>query len=195
MDYVNPFHVLHRLESNSILKRGSKEQNDKEIKYTTSRKNICSRYESICLWESGMLHRAVGDTYELRDGQMRMAVAVGRAILGRNILLCEGATGIGKSFGYLIPAFSPNTRKIRETIEESPIRFMILTTKDPPNPSPSTWKPQTSEKRKIPTAQLKSKKPLLILEVRKLTINVDSEIYGTDHKQRTKQSCPTLAYR
>ena len=103
--------------------------------------------------EGGMLHRAVGDTYELRHGQMRMAVAVGRAILGRNVLLCEGATGIGKSFGYLIPAFSPNTRKIRETIEESPIRFMILTTKDRQNASISTskgnarrWKPQGAKK-------------------------------------------------
>ena len=77
--------------------------------------------------KGGMLHRAVGDTYELRDGQMRMAVAVGRAILGRNILLCEGATGIGKSFGYLIPAFSPNTRKIRETIEESHKPIIVST--------------------------------------------------------------------
>lgn len=77
--------------------------------------------------EGGMLHKAVGEGYELREGQMRMAVAVGRAILGRNILLCEGATGIGKSFGYLIPAFSPNTRKIRETIEEAPKPIIIST--------------------------------------------------------------------
>jgi len=37
-----------------------------------------------------------------------MAVEVARAIIGQNILLCEKATGIGKSFGYLIPAFSTN---------------------------------------------------------------------------------------
>jgi len=77
--------------------------------------------------KDGMLHRVVGEDYELREGQMRMAVAVGRAILGRNILLCEGATGIGKSFGYLIPAFSPNTRKIREMIEESPKPIILST--------------------------------------------------------------------
>lgn len=77
--------------------------------------------------QDGMLHKAIGEEYELRDGQMRMATAVVRAILGRNILLCEGATGIGKSFGYLIPAFSPYARKIRETIEESPKPIIVST--------------------------------------------------------------------
>lgn len=65
----------------------------------------------------GMLHNHIGAKYELREGQMRMAVAVAQAIIGRNILLCEGATGIGKSFGYLIPAFSPATRAMREDLE------------------------------------------------------------------------------
>ena len=77
--------------------------------------------------QGGMLHKVVGEGYELREGQMRMAVAVGRAILGRNILLCEGATGIGKSFAYLIPAFSPNTRQIRETIEDTPKPIILST--------------------------------------------------------------------
>ena len=74
-----------------------------------------------------MLHRAVGNDYELREGQMRMAVEVARAIIGRGILLCEGATGIGKSFGYLIPAFSPNTRNIREQIEGKPKPIILST--------------------------------------------------------------------
>ena len=67
--------------------------------------------------EGGMLHQAVGDKYELRDGQMRMAVAISKAIMARHHLLCEGATGIGKSFGYLIPAFSPATRRMRAAVE------------------------------------------------------------------------------
>ena len=71
----------------------------------------------VVFGENGMLHTAIGDKYEKREGQIRMAVAVGKAIMSRSKLLCEGATGIGKSFGYLIPAFSPATRKAREAIE------------------------------------------------------------------------------
>lgn len=67
--------------------------------------------------KGGMLHKHFGEKYELREGQMRMAVKVAKAFIGRNILLCEGATGIGKSFGYLIPAFSPATRAMREDLE------------------------------------------------------------------------------
>ena len=46
-----------------------------------------------------------------------MAFAVAKAMTDRNHLLCEGATGIGKSFGYLIPVFSPVTRQVRSILE------------------------------------------------------------------------------
>ena len=77
--------------------------------------------------QDGMLHTLIGDKYELREGQMRMAIAVARAMMLRNHLLCEGATGIGKSFGYLIPAFSPATRQVRAIVEEGN-RPIILST-------------------------------------------------------------------
>ena len=42
--------------------------------------------------------------FEARDGQREMAVAVARAIAGRQKLIVEAGTGIGKSLAYLLPA-------------------------------------------------------------------------------------------
>ncbi len=42
--------------------------------------------------------------YEQRPQQMEMARAVSRALVDRHHLLCEAGTGVGKSFGYLVPA-------------------------------------------------------------------------------------------
>ncbi len=42
--------------------------------------------------------------FEARDGQRDMAVAVARAIAGRQKLIVEAGTGIGKSLAYLLPA-------------------------------------------------------------------------------------------
>ena len=42
--------------------------------------------------------------YEHRQQQLEMASAVGDALSGGRHLLCEAGTGVGKSFGYLVPA-------------------------------------------------------------------------------------------
>ncbi len=42
--------------------------------------------------------------YEFRQQQLDMALAVADAIANRNHLVVEAGTGVGKSFGYLIPA-------------------------------------------------------------------------------------------
>ncbi len=42
--------------------------------------------------------------YEPREGQVRMAEAVGRAIAGSRHLACEAPCGIGKTYAYLVPA-------------------------------------------------------------------------------------------
>ncbi len=42
--------------------------------------------------------------YEHRNEQMAMAEAVGNALRNRNHLIVEAGTGVGKSFGYLVPA-------------------------------------------------------------------------------------------
>ena len=52
--------------------------------------------------KDGMLHRAFGDAYETREQQVNTSVASVRAMLNRSVLLAEGATGVGKSFAYLI---------------------------------------------------------------------------------------------
>lgn len=43
-------------------------------------------------------------SYEARDEQLKMADAVARAIEGKRHLMVEAGTGVGKSFGYLVPA-------------------------------------------------------------------------------------------
>ncbi len=42
--------------------------------------------------------------YQVRDGQVEMAEGVAEAFNQREIAVIEGGTGIGKSFGYLVPA-------------------------------------------------------------------------------------------
>ena len=44
------------------------------------------------------------DNYEYRPQQVEMANAVSEAIANRNHLVVEAGTGVGKSFGYLVPA-------------------------------------------------------------------------------------------
>lgn len=61
--------------------------------------------------KGGMLHRLFGDRYEVRHEQMNMSIASAKAIMNREILLAEGATGVGKSFAYMIPCVSPATRQ------------------------------------------------------------------------------------
>src|SRR4051794_3645061 len=44
------------------------------------------------------------NNYEQRPQQLEMAEAVAAAIEGRNHLMVEAGTGVGKSFAYLVPA-------------------------------------------------------------------------------------------
>lgn len=52
----------------------------------------------------GPVARALGGQFEARPEQLRMAAAVDKALAERSHLLIEAGTGVGKSFGYLVPA-------------------------------------------------------------------------------------------
>lgn len=54
--------------------------------------------------DGGAVARAIGERYEARDEQLRMAAAVGEAMDAKGKLLVEAGTGVGKSFAYLVPA-------------------------------------------------------------------------------------------
>ena len=72
--------------------------------------------------KGGMLHRAFGDAYEIRDAQVNMSVDCAKAVLNRDVLLAEGATGVGKSFAYLIASVSPAIRQaLAEQEYDAPI--------------------------------------------------------------------------
>ena len=70
-----------------------------------------SNFKKEVFGEGGMLHRAFGAGYELRHEQVNMSIASAKAIMNREVLLAEGATGVGKSFAYMIPSVSPVTRQ------------------------------------------------------------------------------------
>lgn len=52
----------------------------------------------------GPVAKALGDAYEARPEQQRMASAVADAMESKGHLLVEAGTGVGKSFAYLVPA-------------------------------------------------------------------------------------------
>ena len=55
------------------------------------------------LGPTGSISRRI-ENYEHRNEQIAMAEAVGDALRNRNHLIVEAGTGVGKSFGYLVPA-------------------------------------------------------------------------------------------
>lgn len=56
--------------------------------------------------EGGLIARAMGDAFESRPEQVRMAQGVARALAARSTFLVEAGTGVGKSFAYLAPAMA-----------------------------------------------------------------------------------------
>ena len=63
--------------------------------------DLVSQVESI-FSTTGVLSR--GKNFEYRPQQQQMAVAVARALGKKDHLLVEAGTGVGKSFGYLVPS-------------------------------------------------------------------------------------------
>src|SRR4029078_12173041 len=62
---------------------------------------LISEVEAI-FSESGVLSRS--PNFEYRPQQQQMAMAVARSVQAKQHLLVEAGTGVGKSFGYLIPS-------------------------------------------------------------------------------------------
>jgi ATP-dependent DNA helicase DinG len=56
---------------------------------------------------------------EKRDGQYRLAVDIENTIMNNGILLAEGGTGIGKSFGYLVPGILSGRRMVIATAKKT----------------------------------------------------------------------------
>jgi hypothetical protein len=56
------------------------------------------------LGPQGAVARRLEGRYEYRPQQVEMAAAVERALTGKEHLLVEAGTGVGKSFAYLLPA-------------------------------------------------------------------------------------------
>lgn len=60
--------------------------------------------ERDILSAGGAVARLLGEAFEPREEQVRMARAVAQAMESRSHLLVEAGTGVGKSFAYLVPA-------------------------------------------------------------------------------------------
>ena len=77
-------------------------------------------FESI-LGPGGSISRRISN-YELRREQLQMAHAVSQALADRKHLIVEAGTGVGKSFGYLVPAilFATSDEAALETQGQEP---------------------------------------------------------------------------
>lgn len=62
----------------------------------------------------GPLHRA-DPGFRPRDAQLALAAAVARAVSDREALVAEAATGVGKTFGYLVPVLLSGRRALVST--------------------------------------------------------------------------------
>jgi ATP-dependent DNA helicase DinG len=66
--------------------------------------------------------------YEERPQQLAMADAVAAAIRGKQHLVVEAGTGVGKSFAYLVPAILAATEaEATEDKDKRPLRIVIST--------------------------------------------------------------------
>ena len=71
------------------------------IDSTASALDLVVQVEEI-FSSTGIFSKA--SNFEYRPQQQQMAVAVARALIGKEHLLVEAGTGVGKSFAYLVPA-------------------------------------------------------------------------------------------
>ncbi len=56
------------------------------------------------------------ENYEYREGQIKMAEAIGRAFVDKKHLIVEAGTGTGKTLAYLVPAISESIRTKKRII-------------------------------------------------------------------------------
>ena len=66
----------------------------------------------------GLLKKKFSD-YEVREGQVKMSELVMQVLTAKQNAVIEGATGVGKSFGYLIPSIISNVPVIVSTSNKS----------------------------------------------------------------------------
>lgn len=75
----------------------------------------------------GPIARRLGDRFEHRAEQIRMIDAVDHALSQRQTLLVEAGTGVGKSFGYLLPAIK-RLLATKEQTSEGQKRCVVIST-------------------------------------------------------------------
>src|SRR6201996_3771031 len=68
------------------------------------------------LGPDGAIARRLGSSYESRPQQMEMATAVEAALRDSQHLMVEAGTGVGKSFGYLLPAIDFAVRNKKKVV-------------------------------------------------------------------------------
>jgi Rad3-related DNA helicase/REP element-mobilizing transposase RayT len=68
------------------------------------------------LGPDGAIARRLGEKYEFRPQQLDMATAVESAMKDSTHLMVEAGTGVGKSFGYLLPAIDYAVRNKKKVV-------------------------------------------------------------------------------
>ena len=89
----------------------------------TFKENIVNSQE--ILGDGGLIAKRL-ENYEERKQQLEMADAVARAINEKKHLIVEAGTGVGKSFGYLVPAIL-SLQENQETKDGGKRRIIVST--------------------------------------------------------------------
>src|SRR5450830_206675 len=71
------------------------------------------------LGPEGHLQRVEPD-FRPRPGQLRLALAVGQCVAEGGVLVAEAGTGVGKTYGYLLPALLSGRRTLMATTSGMP---------------------------------------------------------------------------
>lgn len=66
-------------------------------------------------FDAGGALAGAADDFRSRDGQTRLALAVARTVEQGGVLVAEAATGVGKTFAYLVPALLSGERVLLST--------------------------------------------------------------------------------
>lgn len=105
------------------------------------------------LSDAGPVASSLGDRFESRPEQLRMAAAVAKAMDQKSHLLVEAGTGVGKSFAYLVPAMlraatlgevvviSTHTIALQEQLIQKDIPLLQSALADVLKPLPHELKP------------------------------------------------------
>jgi ATP-dependent DNA helicase DinG len=157
---------------------------------------------------SGPIASLLGDHYESRPEQTRMALAVARAMDQRAHLLVEAGTGVGKSFSYLVPAIlrainhnervvvATNTIALQEQLvqKDIPLLRQALESHEPASSSPIPQSLRLSVSSSLSPVLVKGRGNYVSIRRLKLASQRQDKLLADAASRRTLHAIEDWAY-